>query len=102
MILQCGYIPGTDSQCYHPVQNVEFWGSEWTVCKVILNGSIIGTINNLKEIINVSIVPNQKLHSIDLQVNQKKIYGDPQLYYVNLEFDGNPEYKLFKSMIVDH
>ena len=26
MKLQCGYIPGTQSLCYHPIKNIKFWG----------------------------------------------------------------------------
>jgi hypothetical protein len=101
MNLQCGYLPETKSSCYHPVQNVNFWGSNWKTCQVILNEKTLHTITNNSRKITVEQSINNS-YGIELRVNGQKIYEHPQLYYVELVFDSPPEYELIKSMIVDH
>lgn len=100
MNLQCGYIPGTQSMCYHPVQNVTFWGNNWTNCHIILNGKIIHTIKNNNKRFEVSLTSNN--NNIELRVNDSIVHAQHQLYYVDLKFDSSPFYVLTKSMIVDH
>ena len=101
MKLQCGYIPGTKSMCYHPIKNVKFWGSSWTTCRILLNNKTLHTINNNNNTITVEQITNDS-YGIELQVNGQKIYEDPHLYYVDLVFDSTPNYELIDSMIVDH
>jgi hypothetical protein len=101
MNLQCGYIPGTESMCYHPIQNIDFWGSNWNNCQILLNGKTLHTIinNNKKFTVEQSL---NNSYGIELQVNGQKIYEHRQLYYVDLVFDSAPDYELIESMIVDH
>jgi hypothetical protein len=101
MNLQCGYLPETKSSCYHPVQNVNFWGSNWNNCQILLNGKTLHTITNNNRKYNVCLNQNNS-YGIELRVNEQKIYEHPQLYYVELIFDSPPEYELIQTMIVDH
>jgi len=101
MKIQCGYIPGTNSSCYHPIKNVKFWGENWNDCQVILNGKNIHTIKNNNQPFTVELVSNIS-YGIELRVTGQKIYEHPQLYHVDLVFDSIPEYELIESMIVDH
>lgn len=101
MKLQCGYLPGTNSMCYHPIQNVKFWGDNWKTCNIVLDGKIIKTITNN----NQTVIVEQELNNsygIELKVNGQKIYEHFYVYYVDLVFDSQPEYELIESMIVDH
>lgn len=102
MILQCGYLPGTNSMCYHPIQNVSFWGVNWSTCNIILNNKIIYTIQNNGSTKYVIEQISNDDYKIELKVNNNKIYQHGQLYYVDLEFDFSPEYELVESLIVDH
>jgi hypothetical protein len=104
MKLQCGYIPGTQSMCYHPIKNIKFWGSAWSTCTVSLNGKILKVIVN--ENVPVTIIQKYKdgayLNLIELTINEESIYDQKYLYHVDLEFEGIPEYELLDNMIVDH
>lgn len=101
MKLQCGYLPGTNSMCYHPIQNLKFWGVNWKTCQVILDEKPIHTITNNQQSYLVELTHNNS-YKCELKVNDKKIYEHPHLFFVDLVFDFEPEYELIKSMIVDH
>jgi hypothetical protein len=101
MNIQCGYLPGTNSSCYHPIQNVKFWGKNWKTCKVILGETTIYTIINNQQSYLVEQTSNDQ-YKIELKINGQKIYEYNYLYFVNLVFDQTPQYELEKSMIVDH
>ena len=102
MKLQCGYIPGTQSMCYHPIKNIKFWGSSWSTCTVSVNGKILKVIVN--ENVPVTIIQKHKNgeYLIELTVNGESIYEQQYLYHADLEFEGIPEYELSDNMIVDH
>ena len=100
MNLQCGYLPETKSSCYHPVQNVNFWGSNWKTCQVILDKKTLHTITNNNKKFTVEQTLNNS-YGIELRVNGQKIYEHPQLYYVELIFDSTPDYELIQTIIVD-
>jgi len=101
MKLQCGYIPGTNSMCQHPIQNVKFWGTNWKTCFIIQNGKIIHNITNNNEIVKVEQVLNN-LYEIELQVNGQVVFKYEYLYYVDLIFDSQIEYEISNEIIVDH
>jgi hypothetical protein len=101
MKLQCGYLPGTDSMCYHPIQNLKFWGKSWNICNFVLNGETIYTLENNNLVYNINF-GHFNSYNIGIQINNENIYEQHQLYYIDLEFDFEPEYEIIKSMIVDH
>ena len=102
MKLQCGYIPGTQSMCYHPIKNIKFFGSNWLTCTVIIHGKIITVIKNE----NVPVIIKQQYQNntyvLELTVNNKSVYSQQYLFHVDLEFTGTPEYEMINDMIVDH
>lgn len=101
MKLQCGYLPGTNSMCYHPIQNVKFWGDNWKTCNIVLDGKTIKTITNNNQTVIVEQEHNNS-YEIEFKVNEQTIYKQRYLYFVDLIFDSPPEYELIDSMIVDH
>ena len=101
MKLQCGYLPGTDSACYHPIQNVKFWGNAWKECKIIYKDQVVHTVTNNNQPFLIELGHNDS-YGIELKVNGEKIYEYRYLFYVDLVFDSQPEYELIESMIVDH
>jgi len=107
MKLQCGYLPGTNSLCYNPIQNVKFWGNTWKSCQFILDDKIIYTLTNNHVNNNKSYLIEQHKNNsdkIELRVNGQKVYDQKYLYCVDIVFDSDsqPEYELIESMIVDH
>lgn len=101
MKLQCGYLPGTRSMCYHPIKNIKFWGENWKTCQVVLDDKIIFVISNNNRTVTIEQEHNNS-YDIELKVNEQTIYKQRYLYFVDLIFDSPPEYELIDSMIVDH
>jgi hypothetical protein len=102
MNLQCGYLPGTNSSLYHPIQNVKFWGDKWKTCRIVVNDKTIKTIMNENISYEIDINFNSKSYNVGLFLNNKIIYEHKYLYHAELVFDGTPEYEFKKTMLIDH
>ena len=102
MKLLCGYLPNTPSSGYfYPIQTIKFWGIQWKKCVVNLDGKIIAIISNQNEPVHIDQRQTND-YSIELTVNGNVIHSQRRLFYVELDFDEDPEYELIESMIVDH